>query len=510
MQQTIFFYNMNNYLKTNLFKRLLERKLFFIFFLAFVFRFLVLANIPYRVDGDASRFAVDGVQIIKQGLPFAGIGWEGQANGYFYLVGFFLHIFSNQLIGIRFLSAIGGFLGVIATYLFIRKLFTQQVACYAALFLTACPFDLVFSRNGMEVVWMTFFAPMILFLFLQESDFAVMISGFLTGVSQYFGPGNRLIPILLLVLLTLLLLHRKILWKKGFVKIIFWLLCFGIAYMPMIIYFVGHPADYSIRVNMVSIFQPGWLSSLLSSGKFIAYIMNCFFVFFLPVPSTPFWFYRTPYLDYFAIFFFIIGLVYGVFFIKKLSLQLLYMYLFSVIIIGGILTIDSPMPSRYIIAFPAIAGFIGYAIDIVIKLFHKKAQLFVIFFVGVLFLIGGLTSYFSHEEIDTWKYDINTQIATYAGRFLAKKDRNHKIYFLGTNNMFYNGVVTLRFLTGKEGVDIMQNENLAAMAFPQKSDFVILPERKKDLLILSQKYSRGFYREFRNPSGDLLFYLVER
>jgi hypothetical protein len=216
-------------------------------------------------------------------------------------------------------------------------------------------------------------------------------------------------------------------------------------------------------------------------------------------------------LDVLSICFFTLGLIKGLSEIRKWEFQALFFYIILGILLGGVFTINSPMPSRYVIILPAVAAFIGYGVFTVLQLFKKKKTLQTLasIFIFIIIIFAGLHGYFYHESILAFKHDTNTQIATYAGRYLREIKEDYKIYFLGDDNMYYKAIPTLPFLTRKEGKDLSSSD-LRNADFTGKSFFIILPSREVDLSYLKEKYRGSSYREFRNPQSDLLFYLFEK
>lgn len=481
--------------------------------LSFLLRFLFLDKIPLRVDGDASRFALDGLNAWREHWPLFSTGWQGHTNFLFFLIGFFVKIFKNQLFGLRLFSAVGGSLSVVATYLLAKKLFNKKVAFWTAVFLAVCPFHLVFSRVGTEAIWTSFFTPLVAYLILESFPFSVFLAGLIIGLSQYFYPGARILPIMALFQLIILVLYSKLKVIEVIKKAAVITLGIILIYFPMIYHFYRHPNEYSARVNIVGIFQSGWL--VRESVKrpivdiFWEQIRNSFQVFWLPINSgSRFWFVRTPYLDFLSIIFFSLGIIVLLLSLKKSyqSLFLLGFFLLTVFF-AGVLTISSPTPSRYVIIFPFLAIIVGIGFEkIMSKLKTKIAEIFF----GIILILSLGYSYWRHETIDTWKYDTNTQIATFAGRYLSKKTGDYQIYFLGNNNLYYNAIPTLPFLTQRGGADIFLPIEKITGISGGRSYFIILPERKSDLEKLRKIYPQGKTLEFKNPLGNLLFYLFEK
>lgn len=492
-----------------------KETLFFLFILilSIFLRVTNLDDIPLRVDGDSSRFALDGQRAWQEHWSLFSTGWYGHANGYFYLVGWFLKIFKNDLLGIRMFSSLGGTLAILAVYLLAKEVFDEKNALWSSLFLGVCPFHLVFSRVGMEVVWTTFFAPLGIFLLLKRKPVFSFLSGALVGLAQYFCPAMRLIPILTVATMTILWMKKQLNFKKMLTFLFVWSIGFFIIYSPMINYYLLHPEAYWARVNIISIFQSGWFENELKTSNLqailIKQIINSFSAFHLPVKADLAWFYRTPFLDPLIIALFTLGLIVGLWQIKNWPFQFLFFYLLSGIFLGGMITIGSPTPSRYIILFPAVACFVGVGLIKLIDFFSSK-KLAVSFLSGVI-ITTSLYSYWAHETKDVWDYDLNTQIATFAGRYLGKVSQDYDIYFVGNDYLYYEAIPTLHFLTDKKGEDIFEpiEEKLKKINFNKKTFFIIIDSRENELAKLQGEFPSGKMISFSNPKGQFLFWLFE-
>jgi 4-amino-4-deoxy-L-arabinose transferase-like glycosyltransferase len=479
-------------------KRLLKNNWAFIgtLILGILLRVLFLSDVPYRIDGDTSLFAIEGLKALVEKPPFFSTGSYGIPNGYYYLIGIFAKSFADQVFGIRFLSAIGGILGVVATYLFAKKLFNKKVALWAALFLAVSPYHLVLSRIGIEAVWMTFFAPFVIFLILYKKPSYIFLGGVFTGLSQYFYPAARLIPILAGTLFIILFLKKKLNIREFIINSGIVFLGFVIIYLPMILYFYSNPENYWDRVNPVL------------NTNFISWqVLDRFLVFFKSVETAQIWYMRDRFLDLFSAVLFLGGLLKAAFNIKKWQYLFIYFYFFLGVFFLGVIT-SSISASRYTIVFPVVAVFVGIGINSVLELIKRKAVIPVM--VLILVILGSF-SYWKHDTQEVWNDDYNTQIATYAGRHLAKIPYNYTIYFVGDSSMYYEAVQTLPFLTKKKGVDINQSVGkfLEKTTVGGSSFFIIIPSRKNEINVLRQNFPKGTVREFYNPAGEFLFWLYE-
>jgi hypothetical protein len=489
--------------------------LFFVLFLSSLLRIVFLDKIPFRVDGDSSRIALDSIKDWQDKWPLLGTGWSGYSNISFHFIGLFLKVFGENIWGIRIFSATGGIFGVVAVYLLAKKLFRGKVAFYSAFFICFSFFHLIFSRIGLDVSWAVFFVPITIYLFLSDKWWVDVIAGLVLGFSQYFYPGVRIIPLLLLILLVdLLVFKKKTVW--GVVKtLVLTGLGFLLVYGPMINYFFSHPAEYWARSKVVGIFQSGWFEQESQIRSFFDIIFtqvkNSFLVFWVPVKTGAyFWVFKTPYLEKIASFLFSFGLLKSFLSIKrKYQYSFLLIYFFLGVTLAGVLTVNSPTASRYAMVFPVISIFFGLGIEWLIHFVPQKIKLPVIVIILTVFVAEGLSGYWDNEFKKSFQFDTHTQIATFVGRYLENIKQNYNLYFLAEPDMYYDACPTLRFLSGREGIDFYRpiKEEREKIDLSEPYVIVIMPSRSGEIEDLKKMNPAGYEVLLANPNGEILSYL---
>lgn len=417
--------------------------------LALLLRFLFISAIPAKIDGDSSRLALESMRIWKGKLPFFGTGWEAQTNAYLYFLGFFLRLSNNQLFAVRAVSSIGGIISVLSVYLLTRKLFNVKIALWSAFALAVMPFHLVISRMGMELSWTTFFLTLTLYLLLFDNWHCWFLSGIVIGISQYFTPVSRYIPVAVSLLIVFKMKNIKV--KSGYIfNAIILLAGFVIIYFFQIKYYLDFPNNYFARISEVSIFNKPYLNPIF----FFKQLVNCYLVFQLPVRSSALR-YASPYLDPVMALFFTFGIILSLIKIRKWPNNFLMTTLVFGIFLAGAITDDSPMPSRYIIFTPIVAIFIGNGVNKFLMIFKSNRMLFNVL-VAFIILSTSLLTYWQREiYLFPIVSDRNSLISSYAARYLMNVHEDYDVYFLGDNNLQYNSIPTIPFLLKKpDGIDI--------------------------------------------------------
>lgn len=468
--------------------------------LAGLLRLVWLETLPFRIDGDAAAFAAAADDFLRPNPPsLIGTGWQSHTNLYLFLESLVLRIFGYTAFGLRFFSALGGTLSILAIYTLGRSFWNFWVGFWAALIMAVLPFHLVFSRVGTEVIHVTWLLPLAAWSIWQgwaKNNWRwFLLGGIATGLSQYFYPGARLIPILAVAQIGLLTLYspegaRS--WRRGSWGLL-WLVVGVLAiYGPMIPYFLRRPEIYSARISIVSIFSSGWLDRELAQRPWwivlIEQLRDAYLPFMFPLKGPAIWYVWPQYLGPLDAALFGLGLI-GVWAGRQTPRWLklfLALYLLLGMFLAGVLTIDTPMPSRYVIFVPAVAICVGYALDRLIQALRQPTAqraltLGLALAVISLYLGINLSSYLKHDTEAIWDSDQTGQMATYAARYLQRlPEQDFEIFFLQSDLMYYEASPVLAFLTDKPGNNIKKEFtcNVVANVVRKPYTIFIAPENR--------------------------------
>ncbi|HEX6289437.1 MAG TPA: glycosyltransferase family 39 protein [Herpetosiphonaceae bacterium] len=494
--------------------------------LAAALRLLWLDTVPFRVDGDAAAFASSAANFLKpEPPPLIGTGWQSHTNLYFFFESLALRLFGRSALGLRFLGAIGGTLSILAIYALGRSLWDFWTGFWAALIVAALPFHLVFSRVGTEVIHMAWLLPLAIWAvwrgWQRNAWRWLLLGGAITGLSQYFYPGARLIPILVVAqigLLTLFPPDGARSWRRGGAALLWIGAGVLLVYGPMIAYFAKRPEIYTARVSIVNIFSSGWLDHELARHPWWLVLgdqlRRAYLPFLFPIGGPPLWYVWPQYLGPFDAALFALGLI-GVWAARDTARWLklfLACYLGVGILLGGVLTIDTPMPSRYITFVPAVALCMGYALDRLIRQFRAplprpQRKLELVFAAGAacLYVGGGIYSYLQHDTRAMWDSDYTGQTATYAARYLqALPEQDFEIVFLETDWIYYEASPVLKFLTDKPGRNIEEELSCETLTDTVRQPYTVLlaPEdRLEELRQLHKRLTSSELVVLHNPKG---------
>jgi hypothetical protein len=493
--------------------------------LALALRTIQLDTLPLRLDGDTAAFAVGAQPFLSADPPpLFGTGWQAHTNLYFWLLAQFQRIFGPTVIGMRAFAALGGTLGVLATYALARALWNPRAGLLAGLALAVQPFHLVFSRVGTEVVHLTWLLPLTILCIWRgwrdRSRSWLILGGAVAGLSQYFYPGARLLPILAVAQIGLLAWFppdgaRSI---RRSLRALLWLgLGFVVVYGPMIAYYLERPDTYTARLKLVSIFDDGWWARAtaqqpwwLALGE---QLRRAALPFVFPTPGARMWYLWPQYLrplDAALLSLALLAVAVGRDLQRWLRFWLLCFW-GAAIVLAGVVTINTPMPSRYMIFMPIVALLIGWTLDWLIRTIAplltpapcRPARVLGGLALG-LYAAVGVYSYVQHDTEATAGADITSAIATYAARYLvALPDQHYDIFFLRSDLRYYNANPALPFLTRKPGTDLdapLTCDTLAAVV-QRDSVFIAPPDRIAELAALSTRLPTADYEVLGPASG---------
>ena len=224
---------------------------------AALLRFVNLETIPHSYLGDEGVFAFSAMDAEAGRLtdPFA-TGWLSHPTMIFFLEGDAMRVIGDTVAGSRALSALGGVLGVLATYAWVRYTFGRPTALVAVVLLTGYDEAIYWSRNGLQNVWDTVWLPLTLLLLAMGIQgrrlWAVGAAGLVAGFAQYWYFGMRVVPLLGLALLVHAALFNRPRFRPFWRALALFIAGVAVAMLPLLVFYHQDPASYLARMDVVT------------------------------------------------------------------------------------------------------------------------------------------------------------------------------------------------------------------------------------------------------------------
>ena len=486
-------------------------------FLSIFLRFYQLNQIPL-LNGDETRDTGIWPEAFLKGKinDYFGYGVYGISN-LFFIISSIPHLFLGHSIwAIRFFAALFGVFSIIVTYFLTKENFDQKTGKIAALLLTVYHVHLHFSRSEFINIFDSFWAPLImLFLFRslakktkKEFDSNLFL-GLTMGIAFHFYQGIR--ATILLAFIYFLLANIKYIrhyFQFFITKVFYFLFGLFLGIGPSAVIFItdtqkifntgtaGKPLPLKLGIgNFISIFPLRLFHSL---GSLIYY------------PIEFHYHYGGPFIQFPFNCLFLLGLLFLFKNIKKKKCHLLLLWIIFVFIFNSAILKDLNFTHRLLSATPALMIILAIGIIAFANFFKKKFLINLTVVLAVSFFIfSNLQLYFGKS---IWKkaIDTNTKVATTAGYYISSFSGERKFYFLNSSRMGWQSIPTWQYLAPHHQVENLSEEKFEKIPLSrkwqkEKTTFIILPERRKDLTLLRKHFPNGLF-EKHYYDHELLFY----
>lgn len=415
--------------------------------LAFFIRIYNIAELPFPFSGDEAAMAMESLKTISGGIPnMFSSGLQGHPVMYFYVLGIFHRLF-EPILAQRLLSVLLGAITIPIFYIFLRQIWGKLIAFVSAAYLTTYHFHHHYSRVGMNNIG----DPLIILLTLifvwrvlhkpQQGDF--IITGLLTGASLYFYAGARLLPVLVIGFLFIAAFRQRKQLKNYAINVLFLFLAYCVVALPLGMFWIQHPTEFTNRIGAVGIFQSGWLNQQKETGKstpelILTKLDDSFGLFGLhPEHSIRFYNPPIPLVDVLSFIPFLIGLIYSLCRFWELRNLFLLALFFGSVGIGGLLTVE-PHSGRFLATIPAISAWVAIGLVAArdFMCFPRKLANFLIF--GALVFLMAYNSWFYFVQYSNGDYysDWNTRAAQRLAEHMQSLPPDAKLFMHGAPHLY--------------------------------------------------------------------------
>lgn len=492
--------------------------------LALLARLYALSYHPYPWSGDEATVGMTGQQLMGSRIPdLFNAGWSGNPLPAFYLTALLEAVLGYSILAVRVASAVVGTLSVLFLYLAGREFFGRAIALLSAGFLAALPYHLQFSRVGVLTIQDTLVVALVLWLIVRavrkDQLRAYMYAGLASGLTVYAYVGGRLVLALAVCAVALVVVTQK-----GYLRThIRHLLVYGIgifvALAPMGVFFLNHLQDFGSRFVQVSIIQSGWLvRTSAQTGRSVLSLLGDQFInstlVYIAAPAYGSFFNSPqPYLTLVAALLFLLGM--GVAFqkIRQAPYALLLIWFWSVIFLGGVLTISPPANTRMIMTAPAMALFVAIGISKVLEILVALRVPGRWLTAGTAVLMAGLILqgalfYFGPYRAGHYFDDANAEVAMQAGLELRGLGPDYNFIMIGLPRMF-SGFPTVVFLDPQNPRTDIQPADAATADLSGKlpAFIVATPDNLAPLQQIAGRFPGGKFETVPSQSrNETLYY----
>ena len=509
-------------LKTNRTELML---LFLVIAVAFALRTINLTTHPYPWSGDEASIGIEARRILNGDITnYFETGWSSQPNWSFVPTAITEKIFGVNILAIRMTSVIAGVLAVFFIYLTARELFNPSVALMAGAILATLPYNVHFSRIGVNNVIDSFMSALMFWLItrgIKKDDPRLFFNaGIVAGLSIYTYAGTRLVLIIGCITLLFLILRQRSFLSNHWKSIVAFAVAVVVSAAPQAAFFARHQDIFLGRFGQEGILLNGWLTQQAAqTGKSVFEILFNQFtrttLVFIASPAPGNLFNSPePYLTVTGSILFILGMGYTLAYIFEPKNFILLLWFWSVILFGGILTLNPPANTRLLMTTPAVALFIALGASKIFEYMQKFGILPDKLVASMLAIVIGIISYqnisFYMGEYKSKMYfqDANGEYAMEAGLMAKELGDDYQIYSLGAPRIF-SGFPTIVFIAPNNLRADVTAESLPTLelAPDQKAVFFAIPENRPLITELSNKYPGGeqglVYR--KTKPDDILF-----
>jgi 4-amino-4-deoxy-L-arabinose transferase-like glycosyltransferase len=486
-------------------------------------RTIYLTQHPYPWSGDEASIGMEARRFLNgENTNWFSTGWSGQPNVSFLPTVVSMLIFGPTFFAIKLTSAIAGTLAVLSVYLLGREWFGKEIGLLASAFLAAYPYHLHFSRIGVNNVLDSLIAPLVIWLIFHairtRSLPNYLLAGVASGLTFYTYVGTRLTLAMAIGTFIYVILRQRGYWKASRLLLGTYMAALLVTLAPIGTFFIKNPGLFLTRINQEGILLNGWLPNQVKvTGQSVWQILfrqfaDTILVFFSQ-NATYFLNFDRPYLTVLGAIFFVIGLAIAFRYLLQPRYFILQAWFWSVVILGGFLTLNPPANTRLLMTIPVTGLFIALGIwqlaRVLLALKVGPSWVYSVGFAVVIILaIQNLYFYFGTYWQNHLSQDANSELAMEAGLQLQQLGVGYDYYVFGLPRLFA-GFPTTEFLAPGVPKYDLNADSLASLTLNNEKGALIIaiPENQALLEQVMERYPGGKWEIVpRKVKNEVLYY----
>ncbi|HTX91880.1 MAG TPA: glycosyltransferase family 39 protein [Anaerolineales bacterium] len=488
-------------------------------------RSLFITQHPYPWSGDEMSVGTEGRRIINgEVTDFFATGWSGQPNWSFVPTAISEILFGQNILAIRLVSIIEGTLAILFLYLLARELFGKTIAALAAGVLVALPIHLQFSRIGVNNIIDSMTVCLVLWLTLRAIRLDryqnYLWAGITAGLTFYTYVGTRLVLILAIVLLAYTIIRERGYFRKHLLHLGIFIGAAIIVIAPQGYFFYRHPDVFMTRFGQESILLNHWLPlQAQRTGQSMVAIMwkqttDTVLVYVSQPAVGNFFNSPNPYLTVLGSIFFLFGMGYALVKCWHTRMMILLVWFWSVVIVGGILTLSPPANTRLVMTLPAVAIFIAlgtyqfFEYVLRLKIITPTWQTVLSGAVVLILVLQNTFFYFGVYRTKDYFEDASGEFGQEVGLEIRSLGPNYDYYLFGSPRVFAAFPTSVFLDPNIQMVDLQTKDIDTLTLRPGMGNiFASIPENRSDLDRIAQKFPGGTMIQVpRRYINEILFY----
>ena len=485
-------------------------------------RTVILTHLPLPFEQDEAALARESLYVLEgQTKNMFMSGLQGHPTMQFFTEAVFLKVFGVNVFGIRMISAVGGTLSIPLFYLLLRQMFGRTIALLGATYLVGYHVHLAYSRIGMENIGDPFLMIAVFYFAWRASrggktsDF--VLTGLVMGLGLYLYQGSRVVPLAVAAFFAYSALRRPAFRRQAVPGVGLTALAYGVAALPLAVFWFTHHSHFMDRINTVGIFQSGWVDQQEAAGKSVVTILwdqsvRAFGAFGRYPDNGVFYRAPIPMVDRLSLIPFLLGIGYALYRVLDDRYFLLLLIFGSVVVTGGVLTVDPPMASRLIGTVPAVVALIAIGIKLIADGFSQWRPNAGPYAAGVIvaaLLATNIHFYFFEYRTGGYSSDLNNRVAAQVVDFARTLPEETRLFWYGAPRMYLSGSghPAMTFpLRDRPRFDVLEDGRVVSNPLvPLTEDapavFMFLPHREKEMQSLVASCPGGETKTFISKAG---------
>lgn len=495
-----------------------------------------LPTVPVRVDGDTASHGLQALQIVA-GLEdriFAS-GWANIPLFAYYPAALGITLSGDWLFGNRLAGLYAGLLTILGVWLLGGELFRRspkdgtgddgRIPALLAAAFTGVGYT--FVHFGRMPQYMEPVAWGVLGLWALQRGVrtrslpTLALSGLLLGLTGTLYYSGRIFGVIaLLWWLWFLLARRDGLHRLGWAGFGAWA-GGGFTFLsPFLGAWLRSPGDFTTRLQEVSLFNPGGLAHMEGvygvqgiNGVLVENARRAFLTFWMYGDKSTHFGWPGPLLDSLIAPVLLLGVGYLLLNLDRVHNWQLLSWLAAVVVLGGVLTINTPFWPRLLPALPVAGLICALAVDRARSALMESGASwlgqFSLFVVMGLLVLAGAHNWVAWYEVQTVYGDPES----YAGRAVRSlpDERTAVLIDTGDDRRAQWSDRTVRFLAGGPyaGKSITIHPESWPESLPPLSSVILQPDDQTLAAELQSRYPGGIFLLQRNRTGDPVLFAYQ-